>query len=547
MKNTCLLLPLTLWSALCMPVSVSAGLQQDSLLSDVWVPDNGDGTYSNPVIHADYSDPDLIRVGDDFYLTASSFNSIPGLPILHSRDLIHWTIIGHALSQQLPVEYFQQPRHGEGVWAPALRYHNGEFRIYYGDPDRGIYLLRAAEARGPWSSPLLIEEAKGWIDPCPFWDENGDVYLVHAWAKSRAGFNSILTLRKMNADGTRIIGEGVTLFDGSLEHPTIEGPKMYRREGYYYVFAPAGGVKTGWQTVLRSRNIEGPYEARVVMHQGRTGVNGPHQGAWVELKSGQSWFMHFQDLDAYGRVVHLQPLTWREGWPVIGTDEDGNGIGEPVLKWKCPDLPGQRVKNNPQTSDEFSGGTLGLQWQWPVNPDSSWFEFRRERGVMRLYAQRHPPGARSLWDIPNICYQKFPAPEFCVTTELTIIPGRSAAKAGLVVMGTDYAAIAVTAERGGYLVSVSVCEGADGGKVERRTATIPISENNLVFRVTVRKGGLCSFAYSFDGEVFSPLGEPFMARAGKWVGARVGLFCSGEEDDSHDGYVDVNWFRFRRP
>jgi beta-xylosidase len=297
-----------------------------------------EGTYTNPIIDADYSDPDVIRVGDDFYLTASSFNCIPGLPILHSKDLVNWKIIGHALQEQPPRDVFARPQHGNGVWAPSIRFHNNHFYIFYGDPDFGIYMVKARNAAGPWSRPLLIRRARGWIDPAPFWDDDGNAYLVHAWANSRSGIKSILTINRMSPDGTKLLDDGKTVFDGRVNHPTIEGPKLYKRNGYYYIFAPAGGVATGWQTVLRSKNIYGPYEDRIVMDRGQTEINGPHQGGWVELRSGESWFVHFQDRGAYGRVVHLQPVKRADDWPVIGVDVDGDGKGEPVAEHRKPNI-----------------------------------------------------------------------------------------------------------------------------------------------------------------------------------------------------------------
>jgi beta-xylosidase len=254
-------------------VSQSADLSPGA----VWSPDNGDGTYQNPIIFADYSDPDVIRVGDQFYLVASSFSSSPGLPILRSRDLVNWTIIGRVF-QKYPDESFQVPQHGNGVWAPSIRYHHGQFYVYFGDPDRGIFMSRARNAAGPWAPLVQVKAAKGWIDSCPFWDDDGQAYLVHAWARSRAGINSILTINRMSPDGKTLLDEGRMVFDGHAHHPTMEGPKLYKRHGYYYIFAPAGGVPTGWQTVLRAKNIYGPYEDRVVLDQGRTNINGPHQG-----------------------------------------------------------------------------------------------------------------------------------------------------------------------------------------------------------------------------------------------------------------------------
>jgi beta-xylosidase len=279
-------------------------------VSKVWVADNGDGTYKNPVLHADYSDPDVVRVGDDFYLAASSFNAAPGLPILHSKDLVNWELLAYALKEQPPADVYSKPQHGKGVWAPAIRYHNGQLYIYYADPDYGIYMVKARNAAGPWSPPLLVKAAKGWIDPCPLWDDDGSAYLVNAMAASRSGIKSILVVSRMSADGTRLLDDGILVFDGHDKNPTIEGPKFYKRNGYYYIFAPAGGVETGWQLALRSRNVYGPYEPRVVLAQGKTQINGPHQGGWVETLPGQPWFIHFQDKGAYGRVVHLQPVRW---------------------------------------------------------------------------------------------------------------------------------------------------------------------------------------------------------------------------------------------
>src|SRR3954468_8182629 len=295
-------------------ISVSA----QNALSKVWVADQGNGTYKNPVLNADYSDPDAIRVGEDFYLTASSFEDIPGLPILHSKDLVNWSIIGHALLRQPPYQHFETPRHGDGVWAPAIRYHNGEFYIYYPDPDFGIYCIKSKKAEGPWSAPVLVEGGKGLIDPCPLWDDDGNVYLVHAFAGSRAGIKSIVVIKKLSADGLHVLDAGTIVYDGHQLDPTIEGPKLYKRNGYYYIFAPAGGVSTGWQLVLRSKNIYGPYERKVVMDQGTSPINGPHQGAWVTTGSGEDWFLHFQDAEAYGRIVRLQPMRWKDDCTVIG-------------------------------------------------------------------------------------------------------------------------------------------------------------------------------------------------------------------------------------
>ena len=183
--------------------------QQTETISKVWVADNGDGTYKNPILYSDYSDPDVVRVGDDYYMTASSFNAAPGLPILHSKDMVNWKLINHALQIQIPVETFNVPQHGNGVWAPSIRFHNNEIYIYWGDPDFGIYMVKTKDPYGKWDDPILVMEGKGLIDPSPLWDDNGKVYLVHAYAGSRAGVKSLLTVNKMNTEGTKVIDRGI--------------------------------------------------------------------------------------------------------------------------------------------------------------------------------------------------------------------------------------------------------------------------------------------------------------------------------------------------
>ena len=484
-----------------------------------------DGDYTNPIIDADYSDPDVVRVGDDFYLTASSFNCIPGLPILHSKDLVNWKIIGHALQRQPPEDVFTQPQHGNGVWAPAIRYHKGEFYIYYGDPDFGIYMVKARNAAGPWSPPLLIRAAKGWIDPAPFRDDDGSAYLVHAWANSRSGIKSILTINRMSADGTKLLDDGKLVFDGRANHPTIEGPKLYKRNGYYYIFAPAGGVSTGWQTVLRSRNIYGPYEDRIVMDQGRSGINGPHQGAWVELRSGESWFIHFQDRGAYGRIVHLQPMKWIDDWPVIGVDADGDGKGEPVERHRKPDVGRAYPVQSPQTSDEFESKKLGLQWQWHANPRADWHSLAR--GSLRL---KSIAGAPNLWTAPNLLLQKLPARKFTVTTRIDTSHLLEGERSGLLIMGREYSYLAVS----------------DRHLIRNQQILAELKTKSVLLRVSMDQG-VCEFSYSTDGKTFHSAGEPFTAKPGMWIGAKVGLFSLAPLGATNFGYAEYDWFRFELP
>jgi beta-xylosidase len=515
-------------------------------VSKVWVADNGNGTYKNPVLNADYSDPDAIRVGDDFYLISSSFEDVPGLPVLHSKDLVNWTIIGHALKQQPPFEHFSIPRHGEGVWAPAIRYHKGDFYIYYPDPDFGIYVIKAKNAAGPWSEPVLVEGGRGLIDPCPLWDDDGTVYLVHGWAGSRAGIKSIITINKLNAEGTKTIDEGVIVYDGHETDPTIEGPKIYKRNNYYYLFAPAGGVPTGWQLVLRSKNIYGPYERRITLAQGKSPVNGPHQGAWVTTQTGEDWFLHFQDKEAYGRVVHLQPMKWINDWPVMGIDKDGDGTGEPVLTYKKPNVGKTYPIQTPPDSDEFDGTTLGRQWQWMANPKGTWAFMNTAKGSLRLFSDK-ADSAKNLWGYPNVLLQKFPADEFMVTTKMTFTPNERLEneKAGLVIMGFSYANLALKSSKDKNVNLVyTVCKDAEKGKTETEKVITKMSSPTVYFRVKVTNGGKCRFSYSLDGNNFTEVGDEFTAEVGRWIGAKVGLFCTRQTQINDSGFADFDWFRF---
>ncbi len=508
-----------------------------------WNPDLGDGTYKNPVIYADYSDPDVIRAGEDFFMVSSSFNCVPGLPVLHSRDLVNWKIVNHVFDRLNPEEVFSVPRHGNGCWAPSLRYHQGTYYVFFGDPDFGIYMSKTTDPLGDWSPLELIHKARGWIDPSPLWDDDGNAYLVHAFAGSRSGRKSILVVHRMKPDGSGLTGKGVLVFDGHEDHPTIEGPKFYKRNGYYYIFAPAGGVKPGWQTVLRSDDPFGPYEIRTVMHQGNTPVNGPHQGGWVELNSGEGWFLHFQDQDAYGRVVHLNPVTWSEDWPLIGIDVNDDGIGEPVSTYRKPDVESPSKPAVPQTSDEFNSLEPGLQWQWHANPESEWMFPAGPLGFMRLYCQLLPEDHVNHWETPHLFLQKFPAPVFKATAKLHFNGHQDGDRTGLMVMGTDYAYIAIEKENDGSWIKKWVCMNAPDGEKEWLEARQKAESDQIYLRLEVRKGAKCQFSFSFDGKEFRILGEEFQARPGRWIGAKVGLFASSKILTNDTGYADYDWFR----
>ncbi len=480
--------------------------------------------YTNPIIHADYSDPDVIRVGDDYFLVASSLHTTPCLPLLHSVDLVHWEIINY-VSEKLPFAYYDIPRHGEGVWAPSIRYHNGFYYVFFSTPDEGIFMSKAKDPYGKWEELKLIKEVKGWIDPCPFWDDDGKAYLVNAFARSRTGFNSVLWISQMNPEGTLLLDEGRLLFDGKLYHKTIEGPKLYKRNGYYYIFAPAGGVTYGWQTVLRSRNIYGPYEDKIVLSQRKTNVNGPHQGAWIDDSEGGNWFIHFQDKGAYGRITHLQPLIWEEDWPIIGLN------GEPVLKWNVP-----ISRDKPVTlanSDDFTANRLGLQWQWQANHQKNWYQMLKPG--LRLFVADHEYQSLNL--LPNVLTQKFPSESFTLSTSLTLNSKSDQIYAGLTVLGVEYFALGIKQNQGKYVVfSIK-----GNNKTEREELYFEVG-NKVSIKLEVKKNAFCKFFISSENN-FKDIYKDFQAVPGIWVGAVVGIFCFSKTKTQ--GFADFKNFQIK--
>ena len=494
-----------------------------------WIPDQGDGTYCNPVLCADYSDPDVIRVGQDFYLVASSFNCTPGLPILHSQDLVNWSIINHAV-KNLPHPRYRNVQPGAGIWAPAIRHHADKFWIIFPTPDEGIYVTTADEPRARWSEPHLLIAGKGLIDPCPLWDDNGRAYLVHAYAGSRAGIRNKLRVRPMTPDARQLTGQGKIVSEIPEHLPAFEGPKFHKRNGWYYLSAPSGGVPTGWQVILRSRHVYGPYEERIVLAQRDTPVNGPHQGALVDTLSGEWWFVHFQDAGVYGRIVHLQPVHWEDDWPLVGVDQDAAGVGRPVQRFQKP-IAGKPVAI-PQTSDDFEGPRLGLQWQWNSNHEENWHSLAARPGCLRLYPKTLLNNDFSR--AGNLLLQKFPAREFSASTELDLPAGLAHLHAGLIVMGEEYCALDARRNAQGYQVRLL----GKTGSMADFTANAP----TLRLRVTVRDGGVCQFGVVCpDGSPLA-LGPPFQARAGKWIGAKVGIYCTTADSSNSTGYADFASF-----
>lgn len=554
--------------------------------SKTWNPNVAGNKYRNPIIDADYSDPDVCRVGNDYYMTASSFACFPGLQILHSTDLVNWQIVGTALTDDYPVlekyrgtdlDWHRRSQHGNYVWAPSIRHHDGWFYIYWGDPDQGLFMTKARDVRGPWEKPVLVKEAKGLIDCCPLWDDDGRAYLSHGCAGSRAGVKSVLFVAPMSPDGTHVTGPSRIVYDGHEDQPTIEGTKFYKRNGYYYIMSPAGGVKYGWQVELRSKNPFGPYDEYVGMAQGKSKVNGPHQGAWVDTQNGEDWFIHFQDKHAYGRVVHLQPARWVNDWLVIGNDADSDGCGDPVSVWKKPNLPaGKNLQ--PSEDNDFNSTELGPQWQFEGPFSQYWYFCDAKKSRLRLYGPQAPDNYRNVSDLQNALLQKLPTENFTATARVRFIPNPDfkpkGEEGGFVIMGLDYAGIKFVSTKDGCAMRYVVCKDAQKGAAEQTVAEQavkltampkPYTQKYAVddipqprsatpwmyVRAKVHSEGtgnairaFAQFAYSKDGKKFTDLGQPFEIKEGKWIGAKIGFYCMRPSTKNDSPFFDVDWIHF---
>lgn len=557
----------------------------------MWLADLGNGNYRNPILYADYSDPDAIRVGEDYFMVASSFSNSPALPILHSKDLVNWKVVNYCL-KHIPEFRYNNPLHGCGVWAPSIRYHEGTYYVCFPMPDEGIYMTTTKDPFGEWSEPVNIRPGAGWIDPCPFWDDDGNAYLVAGVAKSRIGYKSVLHIVRMRPDGMGIFGDEVKIFDGNENGQiTIEGPKMYKRNGYYYIFAPAGGVKTGWQTILRSKNPFGPYEYKVVLRQGDSLVNGPHQGAWVDTVTGEDWFLHFQDVYAAGRITHLQPMHWENDWPIIGINKEGNDYGEPVMQYVKPNI-GKTVEElndtdkypvcEPDTTDEFDTDKMMLQWQWNSNYDDSWYVTKTDAygkkvpdgSYIRLNALASTP-LRPVSDYRNLLLQKWPAPEFECVTKMCVNGLENGDYAGIVSLGVEYGAVGIVKNFGEY--SIRTVRGTQSFDCEAAYSkedvkdypiakdTFADKEKTVYLRYTVKRTGTkdtkemalavknvpveeVTLEISFDGKAYEKQ-VSFTAKAGRWVGVKNGMFVNHnneiKNENEGDGFVTADYIRYR--
>ena len=489
-----------------------------------------EGVYHNPILFADYSDPDVIRDGANYYLVASTFHFVPGIPILQSTDLVHWTIVGHVvdrLTMDTRYSMVGGNRYGKGVWAPSIRKHDGLFYVYFPTPNEGIFVSTATSITGPWSDPAVVIAQPGLEDPCPFWDDDGKAYLIH----SVTGAGPLI-LHRMSPDGKHVLDQGKIVVQDPEHLPTLEGPKLYKRGGYYYIFAPFGGVGVGSQVVLRSRQIYGPYDYRVVLAQGSTKINGPHQGGYVETPDGEGWFVHFQSDGAHGRIVHLEPVRWRDDWPVIGADPDGNSTGQPIASGSIPDHSTAPSEQHPQTSDDFNEAVLGPQWEWNHNPDDAHWSLAARPGYLRLI----PMPADGLLSARNTLTQCMQDNSFAFTVRVDLNAMKAGVHAGLAMFEESASGLEIVQSDGARRL--------DFFHLSEHVSGPALTQTVIQLRVRV-SGDQALYFYSLDdGKTFQQLGAATPIRFSWWKGSRPALFA-WTTLTSDPGAVDFDWVHYQ--
>ncbi len=510
--------------------------------------DQGNGTYRNPILNADYPDVDIEKLGDKWYMITSTMHYAPGMTILESGDLVNWRIIGHMwdkLTWNKEMSPDRMGRYGFCVWAPDLAYHDGRWYCYFVDRHEGLFVSHAPKITGPWTDPkrMLRKGNRPWTDPAVFWDrDNKQAYLVVNWGRSKKWEGNQARVFRMSWDGLSLLDDGKPIYHGR----GAEAAKIYKIDGEYYIFMAQwfGGDRK--QIVLRGRSLYGPFRRKIIMEMNplsdmQDRVRPVCQGALMQAPDGSWWLSHQlvqrrkdgKVVESYeGRSQWLVPIKWKDGWPTVPHDPDKNGVGNTVARWEKP-IKGHPV-TAPQTDDEFDSKTLAHQWQWNHNPRDKFWSLTERPGWLRLKAAV-PIKDGGFWNAANTLSQR---------------------KMG---MGTDVAVTRIDIgamaphQQGGlchhsgryFLCGVKV--DADGAKriyadLDGRRTQGPVVEADIVYFRTDIEQGLAWFSYGLDGEEWTRIGDKFEIAFGNWRGDRLGFYCWNDKKPA--GHVDIDYFRY---
>jgi beta-xylosidase len=487
--------------------------------------DNGDGTYTNPIIYSDFPDPDVIRVDSVYYMVSTTMFIFPGVTILKSYDLVNWEYCCNAVQRMDFSPCYNLDgcnRYSHGQWATSLKYHNGTYYLLFITLDEGGFLCTAKKPEGPWEIKHL---PRGFYDPGLFFDDDGKTYVAHGYSK--------ISITELDTNFVAKSND-VLVFEGDIR-PGLEGAHVYKINGYYYLYCTYGGGD-GFQVALRSRNIYGPYEQKIVIRDNGNLGTGLHQGALIQTQTGEWWTLIFQDGGAFGRFPSLQPVTWVDDWPMVGV----NGKG--VVTYQKPNVGKEYPIKVLPTSDEFDSTQLGMQWGWNHNPDSTKWSLTQNPGYLRLSTAKVVSNLR---EARNTLTQRifayfsrtFVTP---ATIKMNIDNMQDGDIAGLAIFQDPYAFIGIKNNNGEkYVVMVN------NGKTIDSTA---VNTSNVYLRALAAYGtSRATFEYSVDNETFTEIGNRLYMRFNLsiFTGNKFCLF--NYATIATGGFVDFDWFRIDMP
>jgi beta-xylosidase len=493
--------------------------------------DQGDGTYRNPVLPSDYSDIDCIRVRSDYYAVSSTFQFSPGFIILHSKDLVNWSILGHVVPDlgviSPEMTWRKMNRYGKGIWAGAIRFHDNKFWVYFCTPDEGYFMSTATNPAGPWE-PLhkMASFSGGWDDCCPFWDDDRQGYFVGTHFKD--GYK--IHLWKLTPDGRDVVPESDVIIHQS--HGS-EANKLYKINGsYFHFYSEDRGVHGRVMMMERSNSITGPYTENKQLSYAEKQFNEPNQGGLVQTEKGDWYFLTHHGSGAWeGRCASLVPVTWMDGWPIIGLPDD-KGIGRFVWTGKKPVEDTMIV--TPQSSDEFNETNLLPQWEWNYQPRDGQWSLSERPGWLRLHAFR-PLQSDNLMKAGNTLTQRcFRTSSNEVVIKLDLSGMADGQKCGLCHFAGTHSFLGVSQEGKTH----TLVNDANG----RATSGPEITGNDFWLRSTWGLDGKSQYSYSSDGKNFTDFGDPYQLTWGNYRGDRIGIFNFNNKTNA--GYVDVDFCHY---
>lgn len=525
-----------------------------------WTADNGNGTYSNPLFFDEFSDPDIIRVGEDFYLAGTTMHAMPGLVILHSKDLVNWKFMSYCFERlNLGAEFNLESgkeAYGQGIWAPCIRYHNGMFYVFSNINGHGMQVFKSKDPKGPWEHTPMNAKI---YDLSVLFDDDGKIYAVYNYDEVK--------MVELKPDMSGII-EGTEKVIIPAGNNMGEGHHIYKIKGKYYIIS-ANYAPVGRMQCARADKPYGPYETTVISAQETMGfqrgwqtniglgspVPAPgykfqlskapdnhygavplHQGGIVDLPNGDWWGFSMIDFMSVGRTTCLSPVSWHEGWPYFGLP--GN-LGRSPRTWIKPNVEAATEPSAPyQRNDDFSGTKLQPVWQWNHNPVAGKWELNRKKSALRLHTL---PASDFLW-ARNTLTQRVVGPVSVATVVLDASAAKPGDIAGLAFLNMPYASLGVLRTNSGFVLRFY-------NQQNDKTEEIKLTSGKISLRAWGNyEKDIAQFSYSTDGKTYINIGDsvilPYQLKT--FQGSRYALFAYNTQN-KNGGYIDFEDFKLQEP